>query len=186
MDILYQPSQKNSPLLLSTPTWASSCNTISSQTFVNTSKPAWQRGSANPPETPGSQNRALWDVLSQRAPNPPQIHYHNPGKTLALLWANIRAGIPSQFSHVGSTEAFGCVNPDPSRIEARCSALLVLVIIWTLQDPPVCSTQVQPTDIKKVILLEKWTEWGSLLWKTTHYFNLYRAGASGSSCIKLS
>lgn len=102
---------------------------------------------------------------SKRSTNLPSQPRENPGTTQGWHWA----GTPSlrEYWGIGPCEPWSVMH------WGLLLTLLIWVIMWTLQDLPLCSTQVQTTDIKKVIFSEKYFEASSLLWKTTHYFKQF-------------
>lgn len=102
---------------------------------------------------------------SKRSTNLPSQPRENPGTTQGWYWA----GTPSlrEYWGIEPCEPWSVVH------WGSLLTLLIWVIMWTLQDLPLCSTQVQTTDIKKVIFSEKYFEASSLLWKTTHYFKQF-------------
>lgn len=161
--------RKNSPLLLSTPTQASSCNTACSQSFVNTIKLAWQRGSANSPKTHKRAHkmelhemcllRAL-QTLHKSTITARGKHWHYAGLTSELAppassltckeYRGIQLCEPQWLVHWGlllsTASSADCINT------ARPSTLFY---------PSTAHWH------KKVILSEKWAESGSFMENNT-------------------
>lgn len=148
MNTFHPPSQKNSPLLLSTPTQAS-CYRASSQRVVKPATPrgrgvlpTHQRLRANRMEPckmcllRALQNIHKSTIRTQRKP------WHYPGLTRS--WHSQPEGVQRHWA----------MWTLPDLHWGSLLTLLIQVIIWTLQHPLLSCTQAQTTDIK-VIFSEK-------------------------------